>query len=143
MAMKPKKNVRPGQGQPGGPPNPTSFKVSPSVTVLGAKNGASFLQQKYNMDPGRSPFTNAQLKELKAMVAKAEAQKASVAKDSKKNAKIIKKQNKQAASNSKPVKKAATQKSKPVVKVTPPRGGGMRGGMGFGGGGGLRGNVNR
>jgi hypothetical protein len=73
MAMKPKKNVRPGQGQPGGPPNPTSFKVSPSVTVLGAKNVPSFLQQKYNMNPGRAPLTNAQLAQLKAMVAKAEA----------------------------------------------------------------------
>lgn len=130
------KNVRPGQGQPGGPPNPTSMKVSSGVTVLGSKlPGFGSLS-----NPPRQSFTNAQLKELKAMVAKAEAQKAAAAKDSKKNQKIIKKQNKQAASNSKPVKKAATQKSKPVIKVTPRGGRGGGGGL-FGGRGGL--NVNR
>lgn len=129
------KPIRPGQGEPGGPPNPTRLQISSGVTVLGGKT--------IGIPSSRKPLTNAQIKELKAMITKAETQKAAVARDAKKNARIIKKQNKQAASNSKPVKKAATQKSKPVVKVTPRRGGGMRGGMGFGGGGGLRGNVNR
>jgi hypothetical protein len=136
MAMKKTTNsIRPGQGQPGGPPNPTKLQISSGVTVLGGKT--------IGIPSSRKPLTNAQMKELKAMIAKTEAQKAAVKKNSKSDAKIIKKQNKQAASNSKPVKKAATKTTKPVVKVTPPRGGGMRGGMGFGGGGGLRGNVNR
>lgn len=133
MAMKPKKNVRPGQGEPGGPPNPTSFKFSSGVTVLGTKNAPSFLQQMYNTDPGRAPLTSAQLKQLKAMVAKAEAAAAKAKADAKKNAKIIKKDNKAAASNSKPVKQAATKKTRPVIKVTPPRGGGMGGMLGGGG----------
>ena len=127
MAMKKTtKPIRPGQGQPGGPPNPSSFKISSGLTVLGGKT--------IGIPSSRKPLTNEQIKELKAMLAKIDAEKAKAAKESKKNAKIIKKQNKQAANNSRPVKKAATQKSKPVVKVTPRRGGGMRGGMMGGGG---------
>ena len=138
--MKPKKNVRPGQGQPGGPPNPTSFKFSPGVTVLGTKNAASFLDQKYGINPGRNPLTNAQLKELKAMVAKAEAAAAKAKADAAKNKKIIKKDNKKAASNSAPVKKVATKTTKPVIKITGRPG--LRPG-GFGGGGGLFGTKNK
>jgi hypothetical protein len=137
MAMKKTaKPIRPGQGQPGGPPNPTSMKISSGVTVLGGKT--------VGIPSSRKPLSNASMKELKAMIAKMDAQKASVAKSSKKDAKIVKKQNKQAVRKADPVRKAATQKApKKVVKVAPPRGGGLRGGMGFGGGGGLRGNVNR
>ena len=110
-------------------PNSNRFKVSDALTVLGRSQTGV---------PGmlREPISDATLKKLKAMVAKIDAEKAKAAADAKKNRKIIKKQNKQAASNSRPVKKAATQKSRPVIKVTPPRGGGMRGG-GFGGGGGM------
>jgi hypothetical protein len=142
MAMKKTaKPIRPGQGQPGGPPNPSRVKVSSGLTVLGKVNPKSIAGN-------RTPLSNAQMAELKKMIAKAEADKKAVAKSSKKDAKIVKKQNKKPLVTGRGATKPVTKetigaKKKPVVKVTP-RGGGMRGGgMGFGGGGGLRGNVNR
>ena len=121
---------------PGNPGGRTSQKISSSVTVLGSK------MPGFTGVPNgpRKALTPKQMDEAKALAAKLKAKEAKAAADKKANTKIIKKQNKQAASNSAPVKKAATQKSRPVVKVTPRRG--LRGGMGFGGGG-LRGNVNR
>lgn len=109
------KPIRPGQGEPGGPPNPTRLQISSGVTVLGGKT--------IGIPSPRKPLTNAQIKELKAMIAKAEAQKASVAKDAKKNARIIKKQNKPKSV------KGGSSKPKPVIQVKP-RGriGGMLGG---------------
>ena len=135
MAMKKStKPPRPGQGQVGGPPNPSKMKVSSGLTVLGKIQPGS-------LAGNRAPLSNATMKELKAMIAKGDAAKAAVAKSSKKDAKIVKKQNKQATT----AKTATAQQSrrikmakKPVVKVTP-RSGGMRGGGGMlGGGGGLR-----
>ena len=108
--------ARPGRGTPGGPPNPSSVKVSPGLTVLGKIIPGSLAKN-------RAPLSNATMKELKAMIAKGEAAKAAVAKNSKKDAKIIKQQNKPKAVL------GGSSKPKPVVEVKP-RGGraGMLGG---------------
>jgi hypothetical protein len=122
------KPVRPGQGQPGGPPNPSSFKISSGLTVLGRK------QTGVPSQP-REPISNKTLNELKKMLAKIDAEKAKAKADTKKNAKIIKKQNKPK------VVRGGSSKPKPVIKVKPrPRGGGMRGGM-IGGGGDMFGQI--
>jgi hypothetical protein len=138
--MKPKKTAkpgRPGQGQPGGPPNPAKVKVSPGLTVLGGFVGGT-------LKGNRAPLSNATIKELKAIIAKNQAAEAAAAKNSKQDAKIIKQQNKKPIKpNSAKATAVGLVSKKPVVKVAPPRGGGLRGGMGFGGGSGLRGNVNK
>jgi hypothetical protein len=142
MAMKKTaKPVRPGQGQPGGPPNPTSLKVSSGVTALGS------MPWKTNLPHlKREPLTNKQMAELKKIIAKNEADKKAVAKSSKKDAKIVKKMNKKPlvpgrGATKTPTKETIGTKKKPVVKVKPRlyvgRGGGMRGGMMGGSGGGL------
>lgn len=123
MAMKKStKPIRPGQGQPGGPPNPSSVKVSSGLTVLGKIIPGS-------LAGNRAPLSNATMKELKAMIAKIEAAKKAAAKSSKKDAKIIKQQDKPKAVL------GGSSKPKPVVEVRPRggRGGGMGGGM-LGGG---------
>jgi hypothetical protein len=108
----------------------TSAPISSSVKVLGGINWALS-----NTGEIRKGLTPAQMKEAAALAARIKAIEVKAANDKKVNAKIIDKQNKQAANNSKPVKDAATKTIKPVIKVTPPRGGaGLRGGMGFGGG---------
>jgi hypothetical protein len=138
MAMKKTaKPIRPGQGQPGGPPNPSKMKISSGVTVLGGIN--------WSRPSGeiRNSFTPAQLKEAKALADRLKAMESKVAKDKKANAKIIKKQNKKPLVTGRGATKTVTKetigtKKKPVIKVTP-RGRGMRGGGGMlGGGGGLR-----
>lgn len=131
MAMKKTtKPVRPGQGQPGGPPNPSSMKISSGLTVLGQKILG-------DLQGRREPLTNAQMAELKAMIAKANAEKAKAAKEAKKNAKIIKKQNKTPLRPGKGATKPTTifDKSKPVIKITGRPG--VRGGGMLGGGGGM------
>lgn len=109
--------ARPGRGTPGGPPNPSSVKVSPGLTVLGKIIPGSLAKN-------RAPLSNATMKELKAMIAKGEAAKAAVAKNSKKDAKIIKQQNKPKAVL------GGSSKPKPVVEVKPR--GGRAGGLGGG-----------
>ena len=110
------KPVRPGRGTPGGPPNPSSAKVSSGVTVLGKIIPGS-------LAGNRAPLSNATMKELKAMIAKIEADKKAVAKNSKKDAKIIKQQNKPKSV------RGGSSKPKPVIQVKPPRGGRGGGGM--------------
>jgi hypothetical protein len=122
-----KKSTKP--ARPGGntPPDTRSMKFSSGVTVLGE------MPWKTNLPHlKRDPLSEKNIKELKAMIAKIDAQKAKAAKDAKKNAKIIKSQNKQASR----AKTATAQQSrrmkmekKPVIKVKP-RGriGGMLGG---------------
>lgn len=110
--------ARPGRGTPGGPPNPSSVKVSPGLTVLGKIIPGSLAKN-------RAPLSNATMKELKAMIAKGEAAKAAVAKNAKKDAKIIKQQNKPKAVL------GGSSKPKPVVEVKP-RGGRMGGMLGGG-----------
>lgn len=113
-----KKSTKP--ARPGGstPPDTRSMKVSSGVTVLGPKPfgvNSPILQRK--------PLTDAQIKELKAMITKAETAKAKAAAEKKINAKIIKKQNKPKSV------KGGSSKPKPVIQVKP-RGriGGMLGG---------------
>jgi hypothetical protein len=116
------------------PPNPNKMKINSALTILGQVTGSY-----KNNTLKRQAFTDAQLKELKAMVARADAAKAKAAADAKKNAKIIKEQNKKgplrtgqgATKNVTPFDKP---KKEPVRIVKPPRGGGgLRGGIGGGG----------
>jgi hypothetical protein len=138
MAMKKTTNpVRPGQGQPGGPPNPSSMKFSPGVTVLGQKILG-------DLQGRRAPLTSGQLAQLKAMIAKANAEKAKAVKDAKKNKKIIKKQDKKPLVTGRgPTKPITTTNTtgpkKPIIKITGRPG--LRGG--FGGSGGLFGTKNK
>ena len=122
------------------PPNPNKMKINSALTILGGVTG-SFKDGTLR----RKPLTDAQLKQLKTMIAKADAEKAKAAKDAKKNAKIIKKDNKKPLRTGQGATKSTTpfdKPAKPVRKITGR--GGLRGGMGgFGGGGGLRGNVNK
>jgi LPS O-antigen subunit length determinant protein (WzzB/FepE family) len=125
MAMK--------KSTPPTPPNPNKMKINSALTILGQVTG-SFKDGTMK----RQAFTDAQLKELKGMIAKADAAKAKAAADAKKNAKIIKKQ------NAKPLR-TGQGATKPVTPFDPPkkpiriiRGlGGMRGGGNIGGGGGM------
>jgi hypothetical protein len=124
---------------PPAPKDPSRFKISNALTVLGRpQRGVPGLK--------REAITDAQLARLKAMVAKMDAEKAKAAKSSKKDAKIVKKMNKKPLVPGRGATKTATKetigtKKKPVIKVTPRGGrggGGMRGGGGIGGfGGGL------
>lgn len=133
MAMK--KTTPPKPPRPGGntPPDTRSIKFSSGVTVLGE------MPWKTNLPHlKRDPLSEKNIKELKAMIAKIDAQKAKAAKDAKKNAKIIKSQNKKplvtGRGATKPVTAASVgAKQKPVIKVKPPRGGRGMGGM-LGGG---------
>ena len=113
-------------GNPGGK---TSVSVSPSVKVLGGVI-PGFTQLK---NPPRKPLTPAQLKEAEKLAAKIKAFEVKVANERKANAKIIKEQNKTKTSATPALdalkKKAALAKKK-VIKVTPPRVGGLRGGGG-------------
>jgi hypothetical protein len=128
MAIKKSTNpVRPGRGEPGGPPNPSKVKVSSGLTVLGKVDPKS-------LAGNRKPLSSATVKELKAMLAKIEAAKAAAAKSSKKDAKIIKQQNKPKSVL------GGSSKPKPVIEVKPSKGGrGMGGGLG----GGIFGTKNR
>lgn len=133
------KPIRPGQGQPGGPPNPNKMQVSSGVTVLGGKPFNNYASTK-----PRQAFTNAQMAELKKMIAKIEADKKAVSKSSKKDAKIVKSQNKKPLVPGRGATKSVTKESigtkpKPVTKVAPR---GRRGGGGMLGGG-LFGTKNR
>ena len=125
---------------PGNPGGRTSQKISSSVTVLGSKlPGYSMLQ-----NPPRKALTPKQMDEAKALAAKLKAKEAKAAAYKKANAKIIKEQNKSASRQTTmdKIAKKGQLSTKKVIKVTP-RGSGLRGGMGFGSGGGLRGNVNK
>lgn len=127
------KSIRPGGGTPGTPPDTRSLKFSSGVTVLGEmpwKTNLPHLQ--------RQPISEKNLKELKAMIAKINAQEAKAKADAKKNAKIIKSQNKKplvtGRGATKPVTAASIgAKKKPVIKVIPRGGRGMGGGL-LGGG---------
>jgi hypothetical protein len=135
MAMKKSaKPIRPGQGQPGGPPNPSKMKVSSGLTVLGKVNPKSIAGN-------RTPLSNATMQQLKAMLAKVEAEKKAAAKSSKKDAKIIKKDNKTPLRTGQGSTKPVTPFDKPKQPIRKITGfGGMRGG---GGGGGMFGTKNR
>jgi hypothetical protein len=132
MAMK--KTTPPKPPRPGGntPPDTRSMKFSSGVTVIGS------MPWKTNLPHlKRDPLPEKTIKELKAMLAKIDAQKAKAAKDAKKNAKIIKKQNKKPLVTGRgPTKPITTTNTtgpkKPVIKVKPPRGGNI-GGMLLGG----------
>jgi hypothetical protein len=121
-------------------PNPTKMKFSSGVTVLGEmpwKTNLPNLQRK--------PLSDKTIKELKAMLAKIDAQKAKAEKDAKKNKKIIKKQNKKPLVTGRgPTKPITTTNTtgpkKPVIKITGRPG--LRPG-GFGGSGGLFGTKNK
>ena len=120
------------------PPNPNKMKISDALTVLGQVTG-NFSGRSNTFK--RKAFTDAQLKQLKAMIAKAEAETAKAIKDAKKNAKIMKQQNKQKplrqSGPTNPLSSDIFKKPKPVIKVGP-RGGGVGG---VGGSGGLYGNM--
>lgn len=118
-------------GNPGGK---TSQKISPSVTVLGKFNTSG---------SSRKALTGTQLADARALADKLKAKEVKAANEKKANAKIIKKQNKtplKPSGSTKPISSDIFKKPKPVIKVTPPRGGGLRGG---GIGGGLFGTKNR
>lgn len=131
MAMK--KTTPPKPPRPVAPPDTRSMKVSSGLTVLGQKILG-------DLKGRREPLTNAQMVELKAMIAKANAEKAKAAKEAKKNAKIIKKQNKTPLRPGKGATKDTSvfDKQKPVIKIT-----GRPGVRLGGGGGGLFGTKNR
>jgi hypothetical protein len=122
---------------PGNPGGRTSQKISPSVTVLGPKlPGFTSLP-----NPPRASLKPKQMDEARALADRLKAREAKAAAEKKANAKIIKKQNKD-----KPLRpeKSGTKaevrgklSTKPVIKVTPPRGRSLRGGAGGMGGGGL------
>ena len=135
MAMKKKAN--PNASNPAGK---TSQKVSSSVKVL----GKALLPGLGASRTPRASLTNAQMAELTKLANRIKTMESKAAKDKKANARIIKKQNKKPLVPGRGATKTATKetigtKKKPVIKVTPPRGGGgMRGGGGIGGfGGGL------
>jgi len=136
MAMK-KSTPKP-SGNPGGR---TSQRISSTVTVLG-KTLPGFTGVS---NPPRKSLTPKQMDEARALAAKLKARETKAAADKKANAKIIKKDNKTPLKPSGPTKPIRVvpvgTKEKPVVKVTPRRGGGMRGGSGLGGG--LFGTKNR
>ena len=108
------------------PPDTTSMKVSPGLTVLG-----KIIPGKGN----RAPLSDATIKQLQTIIKANNAAKSKAAIEAKENAKIIKKQNKPK------VVRGGSSKPKPVVKVTPPRGGRGGGVGGAGGTGGLYGNM--
>ena len=111
-------------------PNPNKMKINNALTLLGQVTGSW-----KNGDLRRKPFTDSQLKELKAMIAAADAARAKAAKDAKKNAKIIKQQNKTPLRPGRGATKPITvfdPPKKPVIKVGP-RGGGVGGMLGGGG----------
>lgn len=133
----PPKPPRPG-GNPGGL---TKFKISPSVTVL-AKQLEGFTTLS---GAPRKSLTPAQLKEAQALADKIKAMEAKAAADKKKNAKIIKKQDKKplvtGRGKTKPITTTnTTGPKKPVIKITGRAG--LRGGGMIGGGGGMS-RVNR
>lgn len=114
------------------PPNPNRVKVNSNLTILGGVTG-SFKDGTLR----RKPLTDTQIKELKAMITKAETAKAKAAAEAKKNAKIIKKDNKKPLRTGQGATKPTTpfdKPAKPVRKITGRRIGGMGGGGGLFGG---------
>lgn len=136
-----KKSTNPAASNPAGK---NALRISPSVIVL----GKSLLPGMGPARTPRQPFTNAELANLTKLAEKIKAMEVKAANDKKANAKIIKKQNKNKPTNT---GRGGTKLAvagggkKPVIKVTPPKGGsGMRGGGLLGGamgGGGARGPV--
>jgi hypothetical protein len=123
-------------GPPGNPGGRTSQKISSTVTVLGPKlPGFTGLS-----NPPRASLKPKQMDEARALAARLKAKEAKAAAEKKANAKIIKKQNKTPLKpNSAKATAVGLVGKKPVIKVTPRRGGGLR----AGGGGGIFGTKNR
>lgn len=115
------KPVRPGRGTPGGPPNPSSAKVSSGVTVLGKIIPGS-------LAGNRAPLSNATMKELKAMIAKIEADKKAVSSKKDKARMADKKLSTGRGATKYETPASIGSQKKPVIKVTP-RGGRGGGGM--------------
>jgi hypothetical protein len=109
------------------PPNPNKMKINSALTILGGATG-SFKDGTLK----RKPLTDAQVKQLKAMIAKAEAAKAKAAADAKKNAKIIKKDNAKPLRTGQGGTKSTTPFDKPKQPIRKITGRGMGGG-GIGG----------
>jgi len=124
--------------------SPSRKTISPTVTVLGKKITRVPESKSY-----RKPFSAAQMKELKAIIAKAETSKMALShKAAKKEAKLIKDANKNSAKKAAKGAKFAKKNewaSPARSKIEGFRGSTSRGfgGGNLGGGGGLRGNVNK